>query len=168
MTNIKRIAVDIERLREILHYDAGTGIFTWVKPTSFRVKVGDQAGVSCGGYVLIGIDGVQYMAHRLAIYYVTGRDPVLEVDHRNQARSDNRYLNLREVTHKMNIENQRAAHKRNSTGLLGASHCSKTGRYRAMISVGGKTIHLGRFDTPEQAHKAYVEAKRKKHKGNTL
>lgn len=39
---------------------------------------------------------------------------------------------------------------------IGVNFCKDTGKYRAKISgASGARIHLGRFDTPEQAHKAW-------------
>jgi hypothetical protein len=40
--------------------------------------------------------------------------------------------------------------------------------YRAKIRYGGKQHRIGSFSTPEEAHQAYLEAKRKHHAGNTL
>ena len=36
-------------------------------------------------------------------------------------------------------------------------HRHYDGRYRACISRKGERIHIGCFDTPEDAHKAYVK-----------
>lgn len=84
-----------ERLRELLHYDPSTGEFKW------RVYHGARAwpGASAGGwnqtgYVLIGIDGVKYLAHRLAWLYVHGTWPPRSLKHRNFLRYDNRLENL--------------------------------------------------------------------------
>jgi group I intron endonuclease len=43
---------------------------------------------------------------------------------------------------------------------LGYSGVYKRGnRYRAKLNTNGKTIHLGTFNTPEEAHQAYLKAK---------
>jgi hypothetical protein len=42
------------------------------------------------------------------------------------------------------------------------------GRLSASVWVGGKRVYLGRFDTAEEAHAAYVAAKRRLHQGCTL
>ena len=157
-----------ERLRAVLQYDSLTGVFTWTEPTSFRVRRGDTAGVRKEGYTFIGIDGRQYGAHRLAVLYVTGVFPDREVDHMNGDRSDNRFENLRLVSHKMNMQNERRPRRNNSTGFMGVSFCKKTGKFRAFLSVDGKSSHLGRFNTPEEAHAAYTEAKRAIHEGAIL
>jgi hypothetical protein len=64
------------------------------------------------------------------------------------------------------MQNQRRARSDSSTGLLGVS---KNGSgWRAEIRVDGKKINLGTHKTPELAHLAYVNAKRKHHEGCTL
>jgi len=54
------------RLKQLLNYDAYTGVFTWLADLK-KVKVGDVAGcVNSRGYRLITVDQVSYRAHRLA------------------------------------------------------------------------------------------------------
>lgn len=50
--------------------------------------------------------------------------------------------------------------------LLGTNY--SRGRWRAVIRVDGTQLNCGSFDTEEQAHAAYLEAKRRHHPGNTL
>ena len=146
-----------------------TGAFVWLQMLSNRGPVGAQAGrVDARGYVAIGLDRRQYKAHRLAWLYMTGEWPALEVDHRDADRANNAWLNLRQLTHRHNMENERKARSTNKSGLLGVHQCRATGRYRAAITVAGRCKQLGRFDTPELAHQAYVNAKRQLHAGNTL
>jgi len=92
------------------------------------------------------------------------------LDHINGNKSDNRIENLRESDHQKNSQNQRKATKRNLTGFLGVSvdrSCIPR-PYVARIKAGGKNIRLGQFQTPEQAHEAYVKAKRELHAGCTI
>lgn len=157
-----------ERLREILLYDPGSGIFTWKK--SYRANTaGRVAGTPSSGYVVISILKKRFHAHRLAWLYVYGSWPDGEIDHINGIRDDNRIANLRDVPGYINNQNQRKAPSHNkSTKLLGTSFCKQTGRYSAQIHINRKKIHLGRFDTPELAHAAYVLAKRTIHAGCTI
>ena len=83
-------------LREALHYDPDTGIFTWKVATASCVKVGAEAGcVKNDGYRAIGMGGKSYKAHRLAWLYVHGEWPKEQIDHINHIRTDNRMENLR-------------------------------------------------------------------------
>lgn len=96
-----------DRLRELLHYDPDTGVFTNIKPRH-RVKVGDIAGSNSGkGYLQIQIDQKRYSAHRLAWLYTYGRFPEEFIDHINGNPSDNRIVNLREVTQRENLQNRK-------------------------------------------------------------
>jgi hypothetical protein len=59
-----------ERLREVLSYDLGTGVFHWKKSLSNKRAVGEIAGVvSKRGCIIIGIDTRLYKAHRLAFLH---------------------------------------------------------------------------------------------------
>ena len=48
---------------------------------------------------------------------------------------------------------------KNSTGLTGVT--IRRGKYEAGITVNGRSMYLGTFNTAEEAHGAYLEAKRK-------
>lgn len=139
------------RLKELLHYNRETGIFTWIKPTSRRVSVGSICKVNSKlGYVSIRIDGVLYWAHRLAWLYETGAMPKEQIDHANGVKDDNRWSNLRVATKSQNMRN--AGRRRNNTsGYTGVGLHNQTGKWRAYIARHGRTIHLGLFDTKEEA-----------------
>jgi len=107
MTTTKQDKLKAERLRERLHYDAGTGVFTR-RVGSGHARAGDMAGtVHSTGYVRISIDGGKYTAHHLAWLYVHGLWPSDQIEHINRKRSDNRLVNLKE----RRATRQRAAQK---------------------------------------------------------
>lgn len=142
----------VGRVRELLSYDPETGVLTW------RVSRGPAAGTVAGnpnvrGYVPVMVDGTQFRAHRLAWLLATGDDPgPSEIDHRDGDRSNNRMDNLRLASR---VENTR---NRKPTGrYLKGVERTPSGRYRAKIYVNHH-IHLGMFDTEEEAHAAYVAA----------
>ncbi len=157
--------IDSTRLQELLRYDPDTGVFTWRVKVSKKTVIGAVAGgLDPKGYVQIKLDWKNYRAHRLAWCYVYGSWPTHEVDHINGNRADNRISNLRHATHAQNMQNrQRPSKGRQFIGAYPAN-----GRWFSKLSVQGKTLYLGRFDTPEEAQAAYVAAKRKHHNFNTL
>lgn len=151
---------------EILEYNNETGLFFW-KIKKGIVNIGDQAGtLTKSGYVRIGINRCQYLAHRLAIFLDSGEMPIMDIDHINGVRTDNRISNLRCVARSINSQNQRKANAVNKSGYLGV-RVYKYG-FQALISVDGKKIALGTFKNAGDAHNAYVIAKRKFHAGCTL
>lgn len=156
-----------ELVRSFLSYDRETGHFTWVKRPGKRVSVGDIAGGLNRGYIHIAICGKQYRAHRLAWFVEHGHWPDGEIDHINGNRSDNRIANLRVVDGKTNTQNRRTPMKRNKLGVLGV-YKSTWGRFVSSVHFNGRQVYLGTYSTPEEAHAAYVKAKRELHAGNTL
>jgi hypothetical protein len=155
-----------QRLRELLHYDAETGQLSWLDPRKRALSRHGFAGyVIKGRYRGINIDRSRYFVHRLAWLYVHGEWPAGEIDHINGDPSDNRLANLRDVAHQTNGENQRVGRR---GGLLGTAFHKHNGRWRALICVNYKTTTLGYFDTAEEAHARYLQAKREMHAGNTL
>lgn len=165
----ENLPLTYQRLKELLRYNKRTGIFTWVSRPSNRVHLGDEAGsVTDDGYRVVRIDRINYKAHRLAFFYVTGEWPGPEVDHRDGNKLNNRWRNLRSGDKTFNMQNLQRARPSNRSGLLGVCKGSANRRYRAKIRALGKNVHLGYFDTPQQAHAAYIKAKRQLHEGNTL
>jgi hypothetical protein len=157
-----------ERLRELLAYDPMTGTFTWrIKPCR-RIVVGSIAGTVRKGRRSIGVDAKEHFASRLAWLYMTGAWPQGVVDHEDTDPSNDRWLNLRDVTQGVNSQNRRRAHKNSRTGVLGVSLCAQTGRLKAQLQTPAGRIWLGRHDTAEAARAAYLAARRQHLEGNTL
>ena len=105
------------RLKELLHYDPETGIFTW-RVSRRGAKSGSVAGVHDNGYIRIKIDYELYLAHRLTFLYMEGYFPEYHVDHKNRIRDDNRWSNLRHVSRQCNQRNASIA-KDNTSGITG-------------------------------------------------
>jgi hypothetical protein len=159
-----RLSLSAERLRELLHYDYETGVFTWRRRThTFRLSFNTRlAGHGAGrwdkfGYGRIGIDYSEYLIHRLAWLYMTGEWPAACIDHIDCNPANNKWSNLRQATVSQNGWNQRL-HSKNTSGFKGVSFHKSSGRYRADIQLNGKQMSIGAFNTPEEAHKAYCEA----------
>lgn len=154
-------------IKEFFTYDAHSGVITWVKNRGGRGVAGRPAGaLRPDGYIKIRLDNKQLMAHRLAWFLYTGAWPKANIDHINGQRADNRIVNLREATARMNNENLRKANARNKLGILGV--VARGNRFAAFIMSHRKQHYLGLFDSESAAHQAYVEAKRKLHAGGVL
>ena len=158
----------VERLRELLDYNPETGIFTWRVDRSYRIKANDRAGyvTPAQGYRKLTVLRYEYPEHRLAWFYVYGVWPSGDIDHINGIVADNRLANLRDVTTQEKCMNRRKARSDSTSGLIGAKKWH--GKWQATIKADGRYIYLGTFDTPEEAHQAYVEAKRKLHPTCTI
>jgi hypothetical protein len=158
-----------DRLKEVLHYDPETGIFTNRVTRNQLSVAGQQAGfiTKPQGYRTIGLSGRQYREHRLAWLYVHGVWPSGDIDHINGNPADNRLCNLRDGTTQDNCNNQRKTRSDNTSGLMGA-RLFRPGKWQASIRSNGEYMHLGTFDNPEEAHLAYMAAKRKYHPTFTL
>lgn len=151
-----------DEVQKLLTYDASTGVFTWRVRAGSRIKVGDVAGrISSTGCVDIGIYGKQYKAHRLAWLYIYGALPEGSIDHINGDRQDNRIANLRIATPAENQQNRRLTWQ-NQTGFVGIRKTA-AGKYVAAIRVNRIKRYIGTYDSPEEAHAAYISAKIQHH-----
>lgn len=157
MSRAEGTKITAARLRQLLHYDKNTGVFTW-SVARYCVRAGAVAGaLNPDGYIQIKVDGRTYGAHRLAWLYVYGAWPALQIDHANRTRADNRIDNLREVTISQNQQNTSLS-PRNTSGFRGVSWQKSSQRWHAYIKVDGKRKHLGYFEDAAAAHDARVKA----------
>ena len=154
-------------LRDIFSYDQDSGNLVRKITTSSRAKVGKVAGYKDRhGHLRVRFNGSEHSVHRLVWLHVTGNMPKGDIDHINGNRSDNRFANLRDVPHRMNMENRKAAAAHNISGVLGVTKRGES--YMARIKINGKQVILGSFPSANEAHANYLIAKRQSHKGCTL
>ena len=87
-------------------------------------------------HIQLRLDGVLYLAHRLAWLHVTGAWPVFEIDHQDRDGTHNWWGNLRQSTRTENSFN-RTAQKNSQSGIKGISRHGE--RWRARITAYGLT-----------------------------
>jgi len=165
-----------EQIKQVLDYNQETGVFTWKKRTVDMFKSGTgqvrscltfntrYAGKSAGkydknGYLSIVVYPVKTrcLAHHLAWIFVFGKNPK-ELDHKSG--KSNAIGNLRETTHIDNLKNF-SIRKDSTSGVNGVCYHKRYNAWRARIKVDYKCIHLGMFQTFEEAVKARYEAEQK-------
>lgn len=145
-------------LTELLTYEPSTGDFVANANARGGWRKGQLVGTRTrSGYIRIGIRGRDYLAHRLAWFYVNGEWPKSGLDHKDGDPANNLLSNLRECDQSENGANMRRK-VTNKTGLKGVWFDKELGRWRAGITINGKSRHIGVFATPSEAHSAYVAA----------
>jgi len=95
------------------------------------------------------------LAHRFIWAYVFGYWPK-QLDHIDRNPRNNALSNLREATPQQNQANRGTWNRHGLKGI----YRETTGKFRSSIKVNGRTIHLGVFETPEEAHDCYMKAAR--------
>jgi hypothetical protein len=139
-----------ERLKQLLHYDPVTGVFTRIQ-SSRSDRLGQQPGSrNTKGHIQIRIDGKLYVAHRLAWLYVNGQFPINQLDHIDGDKTNNKFGNLRTATNKQNQENV-PLQTNNTSGYRGVSFDKRVNKFRAYVCHNRKNITIGLFATGEDA-----------------
>lgn len=132
------------RLKNLLHYDPDTGVFTW-RQDGAKHRTGDVAGWRCkDGYTLVCLDYRIYRTHRLAWLYAHGVFPDYHIDHINGIRTDNRILNIRPATPAQNQQNQKLR-RDSKSNHAGVSWSKQHNKWHAYINVAKKRKFLGLF-----------------------
>lgn len=152
-----------------VHYNAITGVFTWAYGRRGVSRGAIAGSLGFDGYWRIKINRKVYAAHRLAWFLTHGQWPSVEIDHINGNKLDNRIVNLRQADRSVNSQNKRTAQANNlSCGLLGVTWNKQHLRWQSKLMVKKKAVHVGYFDSPEEAHAAYIAKKRELHAGCTI
>lgn len=150
-----------EEVRRLFHYDPETGVLTW-KIRRQSIKINDEVGkghvIGSSGYRRVRINTVLYQAHKVIWLYLYGKWSFNQIDHINHNKSDNRQVNLREVTDQQSKKN-RPLYKKNKYGAHGIRY--RRGKYYVGITIDKKQIHIGVFDTVEDAVAARHAAEKK-------
>jgi len=147
----------LEFLRQNLEYNSSTGDFVW-KINKRGLAKGSIAGSKNDqGYIMISLNLYRYRAHRLAHFYMTGSWPDEEVDHIDGNRSNNAWSNLRCVSRSENKKNVGKC-LNNTSGVNGVMWYKAGQKWHAQITINRKKIHLGYFDTIEEAQAARKQA----------
>lgn len=147
-----------DRARELFEYDPETGnLLRKVRYGRPCTPPKPMRTLDKRGYFQVNIKGEVLKVHRVVWLLAYGSFPNGYLDHINGDKTDNRLSNLRVVSHRENIRNSKAR-SNSTTGLKGVRRTANPNRWRAGVKVADRHIHLGYFDTPEEAHLAYCKA----------
>lgn len=166
--------ISLQYLKEAFDYDPETGELFW-KAVRPRHHFATDRAFLChqtrdggkvaghpmkGGYLAVGVAGKPHLVHRIvyAIYHsIEPCDLPKILDHRDCDPSNNKISNLRPATSNENSCNT-SLFRTSTTGYKGVGWKKQNKRWFAHIKFDGKKIHLGYFDTPEQARDARAVA----------
>ena len=159
-------------LNNLLRYEPLTGKLFWLprsqhwfsnerqcKAWNTRCANKEALTATMGdGYRFGSVLGKNYQAHRLIWLMMTGKWPT-QTDHKNGIRNDNRWENLRNVSHTENTRNARKRHD-NTSGCSGVTFHKSTNKWQVRIGTGKGPKHLGVFETKDEAIEARKRAER--------
>lgn len=160
MTKAEQVIKDASKS---LSYDPETGYLTRISSHYANQRfIGKRAGtLNERGYRGVRINRVIVLEHRVIWYMAHGTLPD-EIDHINGIKDDNRLCNLRAATREQNFWNKPKPIC-NTSGFKGVSK-AMSGKWQAIIKANKKSKYLGVFETPEEAHMAYIAASKLLHK----
>ena len=117
-------------------------------------KIIDNTANTTKNYNHIHIGNKLIFRHRIIAYCFLNfdiNDEMKLIDHIDGNRTNNHCENLRIVTSQKNSFNRK--------NVKGYTYCKKSNKWRAKIILNKKPIELGYYNTPEEAHNAYLQAK---------
>ncbi len=129
-----------KKMRELLDYDPGTGLFHWRVSRGF-IRRGTLAGGLFQDYIAVTIDGKRYTGHYLAWRFIKGREPKVKIRHLNGDKTNNRANNLTDHRTKSIVADNRVD--------IGIEYTLYG--YRVVRFFGGTTKDIGTYSTFENA-----------------
>lgn len=138
-------------LEEIFNYDRESGEFKWKVRLSPTGNIGENAFSDDGSSCRTNLFRKSYRTSHLVWMILYSEFPVGRVCFVNNMHNDFRKKNL--FIGGMSECNRKKI-TTSSSGFKGATYIR--GRWQAQITIDGRNVHLGSFETPEEAHEAYM------------
>ncbi len=145
---------------DMLAYDPSTGLLTWNLSRGSAAK-GSIAGCFNGRYCVLKINRILYYVHRVAWFIHFKTQPVGLLDHIDGNTQNNRIDNLRIANDFQNQQN--VSVKCDSRSFMKNVGITRFGTYRVRVSVAGKRIPVGIFDSVHEAREAAIVFRNKNH-----
>ena len=121
-----------------------------------------KAGLSSVGYLGVtlcknGKKKTKQIHQLVAIAFLnhTPNGYKLIVDHKNAIKTDNKLSNLQLISQRLNSSKDQ---KNGSSSYIGVCWDKHTNKWRSLITINGKTKHLGLFTNELEASKCYQKA----------
>lgn len=154
-----------DAVSDLLEYapELGGSCLRWKVDRRANKTKGRMAGAhEPNGYYRVGINGRNYLAHRLVWLLNTREWPGDQLDHIDRNPNNNRFENLRQVTYAENGQN-RNLYKNNTSGYAGVYWYKRDQKWVVQIQAGNKRKYIGAFNTQQEAANAYTKAKTELH-----
>ena len=111
------------------------------------------------GHIRVSALSKEFQVHNLVWWKATGFWPAIQIDHVSRIKEDNRFSNLREVTHSVQMHNRKIKSGNFGSGVRIARDSVHLQAYEALISHQGKKMFLKRSTNPEELAILYQRAK---------
>lgn len=171
--------IPISLLKELVRLDSASGKLYWKPRTADKFKSGgwNPPQISCKiwntknageeafsvlstGYFHGSLFDIKIRAHIVVYALYHNKWPEQTIDHIDGDRLNNRPINLRDVKHSHNIQNQTKPLPNNKLGVRGVVK-TPSGRYTSQMRAEKVIYNLGTYDSVEEAKQAYLSAKAK-------
>lgn len=151
----------IDRLLHLFDLDTDSGHLIHKKKCG--TKRGSIAGsITPHGYFRVKVDGRLYLVHRVIYFMATGEDPgILEVDHIDGNKGNNKPSNLRLATREQNRQNV-PAYTSNKFNARGTWFDDRRNAYFCAVQAFGVREQFGPFATLAEASRVYEREARER------
>lgn len=112
--------------------------------------------LASNGYYMVGIKRRMVMCSRVIFKIHYGRDPIADIDHIDLDTSNDKIDNIRESTRSQNMANRHGWGQKSK--IKGVRQTKSGKKWEAAICINYQQLHLGTFDTKEEAIQKYTEA----------
>lgn len=141
-------------IKENLRYEPETGYLYWTKRRPGRQINKPVGSPNATGHLTFGflLNGRKQglLVHRVIFFLMMGYWPTT-VDHINRNPNDNRWSNLREATWSQQMRNRVVRGRKYPPGV----YATDSGKFRTALKINGKQIHIGLYETVEEAQHAW-------------